>query len=392
VTRPADPRRAVALAAALAAIAVTISAAPRLALAAGVLPDAARPFVWSDVHWTYAEQLSGGRLPYRDTWLGYPPGIGYLAGAFALLAGGPVGYVALWTALTALAAGAIGLLLARAAGPSPTLAYWSLSPQLLLLGGANFDALPIALLVVAVTLARHGKRMWALVALALGAVTKVFPAALAPLEIARLARDRGPAAAAAGAALFAGVVALVALPSLVAPWPGTISVLSAATRTNFASVWGIAEAGIAALGVPDPALLVGVVTLAGLAATYLVIVMPRARGADPARGGLLALLAVLLWSRLYSPQFSLWVLPFFVLLGVGVRRYALLSIADVVVFLSVYPLTLVPWSPADAMPTLLIGVLATGVALRHVALLQVWRDVSGRDTRVAPLGERLGAA
>lgn len=84
---------------------------------------------------------------------------------------------------------------------------------------------------------------------------------------------------------------------------------------------------------------------------------------------------MLLWSRLYSPQFSLWVLPFFALLGVGLRRYALLSLADLVVFATAYPLTLIAWGDDDPRAIALLGVLAAGVVLRHLALILVWREL-----------------
>ncbi len=363
------------VAAGVAAATVLVSAAPRLALAAGVLPAQARPFIWSDVLFTYVERLGGGRLPYWDAFFDYPPGIGYPAAAFVLLAGGPLAYTALWTLVTAASAAAVGFMLARAAGTPAALLYWSLSPQLLLLGAVNFDVLPIALLVGAVLLARSSRTHLTSVALALGAVTKVFPAAVLPLELVRVWRAQGRAAAILSAALFAATALIVLGPSLVAPFPSTLSVLNAAGRTNFDSVWGIALAGLDGIGVPQAATIVAAVSFTGLTVTYLRGVVPAARRApDPAVGALLAIVAVLLWSRLYSPQFSLWVLPLFALAGVGVRRYALLSVADVIVFVTAFPLTLVAWGSDDLAPLLLLGGLAAGVVLRHAALILVWRD------------------
>ncbi|MGH2378657.1 MAG: glycosyltransferase 87 family protein [Candidatus Limnocylindria bacterium] len=363
------------VAAGVAAATVLVSAAPRLALAAGVLPAQARPFIWSDVLFTYVERLGGGRLPYWDAFFDYPPGIGYPAAAFVLLAGGPLAYTALWTLVTAASAAAVGFMLARAAGTPAALLYWSLSPQLLLLGAVNFDVLLIALLVGAVLLARSSRTHLTSVALALGAVTKVFPAAVLPLELVRVWRAQGRAAAILSAALFAATALIVLGPSLVAPFPSTLSVLNAAGRTNFDSVWGIALAGLDGIGVPQAATIVAAVSFTGLTVTYLRGVVPAARRApDPAVGALLAIVAVLLWSRLYSPQFSLWVLPLFALAGVGVRRYALLSVADVIVFVTAFPLTLVAWGSDDLAPLLLLGGLAAGVVLRHAALILVWRD------------------
>lgn len=360
------------VAAGLAAVTVLVSAAPRLMLAAGALPEPARAFTWSDVIYTYAPSL-----PYWDRFFDYPPGIGYPAAALVLAAPDVLAYTAIWTAVTALCAAAVGLMLAHAVGTTRAIWYWSISPQLLLLGALNFDALPIALLVAAVLLARRGRAYLSAVTLAIGAVTKVFPAALFPLEIARLWRERGPRVALVALALFGATAVLLLVPSLAAPFPSTLSFLNAAERTNFDSIWGIAAAGLDGIGLPEATRWIGFITLVGLIDTYFRLVMPAARRAgDPARAALFALIAVLFWSRLYSPQFSLWLLPLFALAGVGARRYALLSLADVVVFATTYPLTLVAWGADDVRPVLLLGALATGVVLRHLALVLAWRDAS----------------
>ncbi len=360
------------VAAGLAAMTVLVSAAPRLMLAAGALPEAARPFIWSDVIFTYAPSV-----PYWDRFFDYPPGIGYPAAAFVLATSGALAYTALWTLVTAASAAAVALMLARAVGCTRAIWYWSLSPQLLLLGALNFDVLPVALLVGAVLLARRGRAYAASVTLAIGAVTKVFPAALFPLELVRLWRERGPRVALVALGLFTGTALVILWPSLTAPFPSTLSFLNAAERTNFDSIWGIAAAGLAGAGVPEAARWIGFLTLVGLIDTYFRRVMPAARAAgDPARAALFAVIAVLFWSRLYSPQFSLWLLPLFALVGVSARRCALLSLADVVVFATVYPLTLVAWGSDDLRPVLLLGALAAGVVLRHVALVLAWRDAS----------------
>ncbi len=342
-------------------------------LAAGTLPAAARPYIWSDVYATYADHLAGGRLPYWDTFFDYPPGIGYVAGLFARISNGPVAYVLLWSAVAMCAAAAVGYLLARAATPSRAILFWSLSPQLLLYGGASFDVVPLALLVMGVALARRGRSPAAMILLALGAIAKVFPAVAAPLELERIRRARGSRAALRGAAVFAATVALVAAPSLLAPFPSTSSVLFQAARTNFDSVFGLALAALEGLRVPGASGVVGVIAAVGLVVTYALVIRRADPRADLARLTLLGLVALLLWSRLYSPQYSVWVLPFLALTGATFRPYALLVIADVVVFATVYPLTLVPWGAADVLRTILFGAVAVGIALRHVALILVWR-------------------
>jgi len=324
------------------------------------------------VYATYVDHLAGGRVPYADTYFDYPPAIGYLAGLFSRVSDGPVVYVALWTVIAAAASGGVAYLLAREGTPARTLLFWSGSPQLLLYGGANFDVLAVFTLVVAVVLARRGRHMAALIALGIASLVKVFPVVAAGLELERARRARGIRAALALSTAFAATVAIGAAPSLAAPHPSTEGIVVQASRTNFDSVWGLVLAALDGLHVPGAGTLVGALSLVGLLSTYLFVLRRAEPRADPARLTLLGLLALLLWTRLYSPQYSLWVLPFFALLPVRPRPFALLSIADIAVFAALYPLTLVPWGRDDTLPSILFGVLAVGVVLRHVALIGTW--------------------
>jgi hypothetical protein len=150
-------------------------------------------------------------------------------------------------------------------------------------------------------------------------------------------------------------------------------------RSNVDSIWGLAERFLATLGVPNAGAIILAVTIVGLAATYLRLVLPRGqRAADPAVGFGLATIALLFWTRLYSPQYSLWLLPFFALLALPVRAFALLAIADVGVFFTIYPLTLVERGPEDAFAPALFAAMAAFVVLRHLALWRMWRVVITR--------------
>ena len=204
----------IGLAVALAIATVAVSAAPRVLLAAGTLPAAARPFVWSDVLATFVERLAGTAVPYVDAFFEYPPVIGYVSGLLVRLAHDPVTYVAAWAIVCAVAAGAVALALSRDAGAGRATILWSLSPQLLLYGAMNFDVLAVAFLVWAIALSRADHPHRALIALAAGTATKVFPALAAPALLARLRRERGTGEAARGLAAFAGVAVALAAPSL----------------------------------------------------------------------------------------------------------------------------------------------------------------------------------
>ena len=72
---------------------------------------------------------------------------------------------------------------------------------------------------------------------------------------------------------------------------------------------------------------------------------------------------------------SLWLLPFFVLLPLRIRSFVLLTIADVGVFFTIYPLTLVI-EASDPLRTPFLAGLFASVGLRVVALIVIWRDIA----------------
>jgi hypothetical protein len=363
-------RRAAAGVAAVAALVLVASGVPRAMLASGALPEFLRPIVWSDVLFTYLRGLSGHRLPYVDTPFEYPPLVGILSGALSLVVSTATAYVVAWVVVTGAFAAAGAFVLAREAGSRRALAYWALTPQLLLLGGINFDVLPAALVAVAAVATRRGWHIAAAASLAAGAAAKLYPLASLPLAILR-AKGR----IAATAVAFA-VLAVFYLPTMFLAYSSLagLGFYAVGISSNLDSVWGIVERALAAMGVSDTQGAILLITFIGLVATYVLRVVPRGlRASDPAVAFLLATVALLFWSRLYSPQYSLWLLPFFVLLPLGARLFALLCVADIGVFFTIYPLTLVQRGADDQVGAILLAALAAFVVLRHAALIAVWR-------------------
>ena len=364
---------------ALTAAAVTfIGLIPRLLLAADALPAWLRPFIWSDPLHTWERGLSGGRFPYWDTFFEYPPLTGYLSALLAAISGSALTYVALWGILQIAAAALIAALIARELPSRPL--RWALAPQLALFGPLNFDLLPVAALVGAVALERRARRRTATVALAAGAALKIFPGIALPVTVLRRIAAGEPRQALVSVALFGALVAALYAPTLGAPYSSGYSFerYAAGPIHNLDSVWGLASGVLAAfLEESDVALVVLVLSTAGLVVTYVAVVVPASlRARDPAVPIASALLTLLLWSRLYSPQFSLWVLPFLALLPLRAWAVFALVAADGIVFLTVYPLTLVQWVPSDTLPVVLLGALGAAVAARHVVLVAMWREVS----------------
>lgn len=352
----------------LAATAVLIGGSPRVLLAAGTLPDVLRPFTWSDPLFTYVRGLQGHRLPYVDALFEYPPVLGFGAGLFSFLAPNAVWYVAAWTIVLALCAAATAYLLTGIASARRVAWTWAIAPQLVLLGSLNFDLVAVVFLVAAIVCQPTGPHLRAVLFLALGTATKLFPAAALPAALARLPRRH------VAVALFVAIVAGLTLPTLFAPWSAITGIAYyASLGSNLDSPWGMLARGLAAFGLPAADAIVLVITLAGLLVSYAVA-LRYARSAPAVAYGL-AVLAVMLWARRYSPQYSLWILPTLVLTPVAGRTVALLAVADTLVFLTVSPLTLVTRTGAEPVDIALLGALAAAVVLRHGALIMVWRSL-----------------
>ncbi len=363
---------AVRLAVALLAAAVTaMGAIPRILLAAGLLPDGLHPFVWSDVFLIYVRGLSGHRLPYIDTAFEYPPLVAAASGLFSAVSDGPVLFVGLWSVVQTVVAGAVAWTLAGAADSRRTMWRFALAPQLLLLGAANFDLLAVAFFVAAIVAARARNETRAAVWLAVGTLSKLFPILAAPALILRAARPARVALVGAAIVLAGYVTASLAGRSAAGgPFYYLIGI-----EANFDSPWGLVARALDAAGVQGGQQIIVVVTLIGLAATFVLGVLPRARAADPAVPFGLAIVATLIWSRLYSPQYSLWLLPLFVLLPLRGRVFALLAAGDLIVFTTVYPLTLVRWASTDGRVPVLMALLTAGIAIRFLAIVLIWRGI-----------------
>jgi len=240
----------------------------------------------------------------------------------------------------------------------------------------------VVALVLAIRWERARSPLRSTVAVAVGTVTKLFPIVVFPLALIRMRRDRW--AVAAQIAIFGGLLAAFYTPGALAPF----STLESITRyslhvaANFDSVWGFAWALVAGFGLPAETIIT-TITLGGFFVTYVVFVVPQAWSArDPIPAAASAVLVLLIWSRLYSPQFSLWVLPFFALARLPLRAFVLLTLADIGVFLTVYPLTLANDMP-EVVRAALFGGLAAAVLLRHAALILTARHAARRNRPLA---------
>ena len=280
----------------------------------------------------HAERLDVGAVPYLDHPVEYP----VLTGLQMFLAGAPAtdGRSFLWwtVSLLATAAAVTAFLLARELGWRRALVL-AAAPTLLVSGAVNWDLPSVALAAAGLVAHRHGRDGWAGVFLGLGTAAKLWPglALLALVPAAWAMRGRRAGLATVGAAIGAWVA--VNLPvALLAPsgWWRFVQLnrervldwdplLAVAARA--ASWW--------------PAVTTANTLTGGLVAAGLVVVLTatvRRTTPDRWHHAVLPLVAwFLLANKVWSPQFSLWLLPLFALTFPGWRWVLAFGAADVAV-------------------------------------------------------------
>jgi hypothetical protein len=350
-----EPRRPVARGLSAVAVVVLVAAATMVAATAvraaclRSLLDGTRDEGWCGTQITDllgTEDLTGGRLPYLDACDRaepttpcdeYPVLTMYAMRLAGVTGTEPFRYFLASAALLTLAAVLIAWQLGRLVGVRAL--YFSAAPTLLLYGLMNWDLVGVALLVWGIAEFVRGRDGRAGVAVGLAAATKLFPALfLAGMVAERVREGRASRAtrlvAAAGAAWLA-----VDLPfAILAPerWafffrfnssrpPDVDSLWYAACRRGFGEVPCMPTGLVNALSL---ALFAGIAILVWRSAVR--------RGAATWTLGFPLLAVFFLANKVYSPQYDLWLLPWFALALPHAGLFAIFTAGEVAVFLTRY--------------------------------------------------------
>ncbi len=325
------------------------AAAIPIYLAACAVPDgglfgAAR---FRDVHLYqgFAAAVFDGRVPYRDFFMEYPPGA--LAVFLPPSAFGFSHYNAAFKCLMAVCGVATLVLVASLLvrfGVSTTRLWaavllFALSP--LALGPISlntYDAWPALLTVAALVLLLAGRDAAAFALLGAAFATKVYPVVLIPPAAIFVWRARGRAAVLRGLAAFAAVVAVFLVPFLVLAPHGLAesfraqagrslqveslfgSLLGVSDRTGIYSATVVHRTGHAISydlvgSLPDTLAVLSSIAQA-IAVTAVAWLYLRGRD-DPRRLALAfaaAIAGFLAFTRFFSPQYLVWLVPFVPLL------------------------------------------------------------------------------
>jgi uncharacterized membrane protein len=294
----------------------------------------------------FAASVFDGRVPYRDFFMEYPPGA--LAVFLPPWALGSSHYNAAFKALMALCGLAtlllVSFLLVRFGASMRRV--WvgvflvALSP--LALGPISlntYDAWPALLTLAALAVLVSGRPVAAFALLGAAFAAKVYPVVLLPPALVFVWRTCGRLAAQRALGAFAGVAALFVVPFLLLAPHGLLESFraQAARSLQVESLGGAALAVADRLGVYSatvahhtghaisydlagtlPRVLAGLSSAAQLAAVAAVVWFYASGRDDPRRLAVSFAAAVagfLAFTRFFSPQYMVWLIPLVALLG-----------------------------------------------------------------------------
>jgi hypothetical protein len=329
--------------------------------------------VYSDVLHLYGEAAAPG-WPYIDRLVEYP----VLTGLFLKLTGlaqNPLDYYLLnCVLLGALALWSARILSRLAPDQDRMLRFWCLAPSLWFFLLHNWDMLAVFCVVASLACAARGRGAAAGACLALGFSAKLYP--IVGLPALMLSR-RGPRAWSTPLAGFALAAVAVNGPFALhdfASWSYVFR-FNGAHLPNPDSIWSLLRVAFGT----GAARLINVLSLAAFAA-LLGFALGRLRRRSYAELSYGATLAFLLAGKMFSPQYALWLLPFFALLPVPRRWFYVFELSNLVVLFLVLRADLYAHDPRYYWPVMAF------VAVRHAALAALFVDATkshGPQARLA---------
>jgi len=237
------------------------------------------------------------------------------------------------------------------AGDPRRVLLFALGPPLILYAFHNWDLLAVGLSILGLYAFWRGADGWAGLLLGIGAATKLYPAFLLPaVGLAAWKRDGKPPLRMAGT--FVLGAAIFNVPLIIAdfegwkyPWK-----FQADRTANFETSWFMVWRHTGGSwftngGLVD--LLSGGAFVAG--AGVLLIAESLRERVRPYALGFGILIAFLLTAKVFSPQYALWLLPFFVLLRLPIWSFAAFVVTDAAVWIAVSAYFLaIQYSSGDA--------------------------------------------
>jgi uncharacterized membrane protein len=319
-------------------------------------------FVWRDIGEMDFPYVHGGfqNGSLTGSSIEYPVLMGTFMWISARGASTAQQYLSVSAALLGIVALGIAWALGRLSGWRALM--WALAPGLGLYAFHNWDLLAVGAMVTGVWFWHRGRERGAAVWFGIGCAFKLFPILLVPPLALDVAKRRGHASGIRVLLLGAVVAVAINLPFAVANpagWAATYR-FHIERPPNIDSIWGLATASWSPERVGTVSTLLTAVTFAGV----LAYAVRRARGeaAFPFLGASGALVAAfMLWNKVHSPQYVLWILPFLVLLDVRIWWWLAYGVVDLTLYLSLFWVAAI--SLDEARPWLWLTVFGRALVL-----------------------------
>lgn len=335
---------------------------------------------WSDANFLYeARGIDRNAFPYVEVeTLEYPVLTGLYLWAVGLPVNSMVDFFKLNALILGLVAIGIAAFLSRSHGYRALL--WAGAPALAFYAFLNFDVLAVAASLVGFWLWRREKPGGAAIAFAIGACLKLYPGLfLIPLVFQELSARRYKRAIATSVA-GATTLAAINVPFMVANFDGWKSFLAfyRDRPPNGDSVWNFVMDTVG-LSIPIvntlSQLLVGIFVMGAL---YIAHKRFQTSHTYPFLEVCAAIVVILLmWSKVHSPQFVLWLLPFFVLLEMRIGWWLAYIAVDAWVYLALD-------GQLPIVSDLVSADAAIGVLLRAILLFALFVTLARRIQTGSP--------
>ncbi len=322
----------------------------------------------------FAWHLHPSWLPFGGGPIEYPVVVGYVSWIATWFGRRASTFVIVNGLVSAGLALTLSVVLRRRSGPR--IWRWAAGVPLALYAFHNWDILAMTPAIVGLLAFEAERDVASGALLAVGASAKVFPGLfLPPLAVIRWhAGDRR------GAARFVGafVVTTIALNAPIAlkrweTWTFPIR-FQGARSTTWGALWFwlLRIPGVRPLIGPDTKSAVDALAVFALvAALVLISVLAVRRRLGAVEVGAAVVGAFLLANKVYSPNYDLWIVPFFALLPIGRRTWVAYCLSDLAIFVLVYGHFHGQWSTAVVstyLPALVVVRAVTILAVIAVAL------------------------
>jgi hypothetical protein len=300
-------------------------------------------FCYTDILVLYQHRgLDRHEVPFLEARNEYPVGTAAVMYATSVPVSDPKGYLALNIVVLAACALATAVLLIGLVGRDAL--YFAAAPTLLLGSFINWDLFVVLIATVATAAFLRRRDLAAGILLGLGAATKFYPALLVvPFLLQRLGegeRRRAGRLALGAAASWLVVNAPIALaapgrwaaffrfnsrrpPEWATPWSAACRALTGEVVCSHVSAINALSLG---------AFVAGAGAVAWWWRSARVHDRPLRVAAEPWTLGFVAVALFLLTTKVYSPQYSIWLLPWFALVFPDLRWFVAFELADASAF------------------------------------------------------------